>query len=819
LGNKYCSTLPKIAAARILTPSCRFSTNPGLDSKPSSSDDDPSRPRRHPQSFVSPDEIELGLGELETELPPGYHQELHRRDRGPKKPRQDGDGKDSYWRPPWKSPRAEIVSAADFANRPRVTFSESFESLHDAMAVLSWMSQDDKDGMYDLYLKLMTNIAAGQEKRGKSPRGESWGVLSAHTSHEYVVRAVAQEYNVTTSRAAGVIQLQHNEEQLKKDPDFVVNHKLQAEVDAKVRERIREVYRSYGEKDPLEFVEDPVASTGTIAHMDFGSPEFVQASELTDVDALAKKVRMQEIADAKVRIANHIYVEDVDDRTRKVKVDQEVTRLLKMQKEMGSVYDDDGGGDVQVGDDDEEDLEATQASEEEEGDEKEIEGSANYFEEAMRARSPQKRWKAKRESSVFVRNIPYDAASRDLKEHMGVAGDVVSAEIFTTPSKVRHMGRGIVTFSTPEAAKKAIEKLNDTDLKGRTISVEKATGSDDDFEEEAKVTRAPSLKKWDGKRENSVFIGNIPSEALFQDLKDHMSPVGDVVRVNVGTARNGWALGWGFVEFSTLEATKEAIEKLNGTDFKGHSIRVKELNKGKHKKEKEAAEAPAGNKEEEAEVPAGHKGEEAEATEPPKTWGRRLWASRGKHKSAPPPKRANEPAKQPRTKVPKSLTVPVGASPYPENGRGHKEDPGTRRPRWKYTAQVVNTHMMENPPGSKRHGKRVAALAKGRRHGRVIDGNTIIEEGGELRVASVAELEKTSWKHVRNESEFMFKGVKEAWLKRQLEGEVGGWGRQEEVNKPKPEVVEGKADDDAEEAGEDGSAEEEKEGGNDKERT
>merc|ERR1712127_110585 len=105
--------------------------------------------------------------------------------------------------------------------------------------------------------------------------------------------------------------------------------------------------------------------------------------------------------------------------------------------------------------------------------------------------------------------------------------------------------------------------------------------------------------------------------------------------------------------------------------------------------------------------------------------------------------------------VPKLLKIPMGASPYPENNRGQREVPETRRPRWKYTAQIVNTHMQENPPGSKRHGKAVAALAKGRRHGRIIDGNTIIEQDGELRVASVAELEKTSWKHVRNESEFI----------------------------------------------------------------
>merc|ERR1712127_186630 len=112
-----------------------------------------------------------------------------------------------------------------------------------------------------------------------------------------------------------------------------------AAVDKKVREKIADVYKSYGEKDPLQFVEDPVASTGTVGREDYGSPTFVQASELTDVDALVKKTRMMELADAKVRIANHIYVEDIDERTRKVKYDQEVARLLKMKNEMGGFYD------------------------------------------------------------------------------------------------------------------------------------------------------------------------------------------------------------------------------------------------------------------------------------------------------------------------------------------------------------------------------------------------------------------------------------------------------------------------------------------------
>ncbi len=107
----------------------------------------------------------------------------------------------------------------------------------------------------------------------------------------------------------------------------------------------------------------------------------------------------------------------------------------------------------------------------------------------------------------------------------------------------------------------------------------------------------------------------------------------------------------------------------------------------------------------------------------------------------------------------------------------------------------------------------MAARAKARRHGRVVDGNTIIEEGGKLRVASVAELERTSWKHVRDESEFMFRGVKSAWLRRQLEGEVGGWGYQKEVEllKVEPKLMEINAESGENEEGAEGD-----EGGDDK---
>ena len=54
----------------------------------------------------------------------------------------------------------------------------------------------------------------GKSRTRDDVASKNWGALSANTFHEYVVHVMVQKYNVTTSRAAGVIQLQHNKEQL-----------------------------------------------------------------------------------------------------------------------------------------------------------------------------------------------------------------------------------------------------------------------------------------------------------------------------------------------------------------------------------------------------------------------------------------------------------------------------------------------------------------------------------------------------------------------------------------------------------------------------
>jgi len=72
---------------------------------------------------------------------------------------------------------------------------------------------------------------------------------------------------------------------------------------------------------------------------------------------------------------------------------------------------------------------------------------------------------------VYVGNLSWEVGWQDLKDHMRSAGlKVVRASVMTEPGG-RSKGCGIVEFSSSQDAVIAIEKLNDSELKGRPIFV------------------------------------------------------------------------------------------------------------------------------------------------------------------------------------------------------------------------------------------------------------------------------------------------------------------------------------------------------------
>ncbi|KAH0248605.1 hypothetical protein KCU71_g23643, partial [Aureobasidium melanogenum] len=71
-----------------------------------------------------------------------------------------------------------------------------------------------------------------------------------------------------------------------------------------------------------------------------------------------------------------------------------------------------------------------------------------------------------------------------------------------------------------------------------------------------------------------MSISGLPFETSWQDLKDFARQPGlDVVYSEVGRDRDGSGNGKGFVEYETAADLVSAVEKLDGQEFKGATVR------------------------------------------------------------------------------------------------------------------------------------------------------------------------------------------------------------------------------------------------------
>jgi RNA recognition motif-containing protein len=174
------------------------------------------------------------------------------------------------------------------------------------------------------------------------------------------------------------------------------------------------------------------------------------------------------------------------------------------------------------------------------------------------------------------------------------AGDVQYSKVLTDRDG-RSKGCGIVEFSTVEGAKDAIEKLTDTELKGRKIFVRedredgkprggggggRSSPSKGKKEDGAADKATPAAEGEDStpkeeKNTTQLFIGNLSWETTWQELKDHFKTCGDVEFAEVATGRDGRSKGFGFIKYGSAKEATEAMEKLNGVEFMGRALEVR----------------------------------------------------------------------------------------------------------------------------------------------------------------------------------------------------------------------------------------------------
>src|SRR3712207_9582881 len=77
-------------------------------------------------------------------------------------------------------------------------------------------------------------------------------------------------------------------------------------------------------------------------------------------------------------------------------------------------------------------------------------------------------------TKLFVGSLPYSITDDDLSQLFSDFGTVASAKVIFDRETNRSKGFGFVEFEDDAAAKTAIDKLNNSDMNGRSIVVNEA---------------------------------------------------------------------------------------------------------------------------------------------------------------------------------------------------------------------------------------------------------------------------------------------------------------------------------------------------------
>ncbi len=76
--------------------------------------------------------------------------------------------------------------------------------------------------------------------------------------------------------------------------------------------------------------------------------------------------------------------------------------------------------------------------------------------------------------NIYVGNLPYNVRDDELRKTFEEFGEVKSAEVIVDRRSNRSRGYGFVQMANEDAATKAIEGLNGTELHGRTLRVDRS---------------------------------------------------------------------------------------------------------------------------------------------------------------------------------------------------------------------------------------------------------------------------------------------------------------------------------------------------------
>jgi nucleolin len=177
-------------------------------------------------------------------------------------------------------------------------------------------------------------------------------------------------------------------------------------------------------------------------------------------------------------------------------------------------------------------------------------------------------------TTLFVGRLSWSIDDDWLKSEFEPLGGVISARVIMERATGKSRGYGYVDFSSKAAAEKALKEYQGREIDGRPINLDLSTGKQHTANNRNN-DRASKFGDTPSEPSDTLFLGNLSFNANRDVLFNTFSEHGSVVSVRVPTHPDTeQPKGFGYVQFSSIDEAKGALEALNGEYIEGRPVRL-----------------------------------------------------------------------------------------------------------------------------------------------------------------------------------------------------------------------------------------------------
>ncbi|BFZ11158.1 hypothetical protein BsWGS_14197 [Bradybaena similaris] len=170
--------------------------------------------------------------------------------------------------------------------------------------------------------------------------------------------------------------------------------------------------------------------------------------------------------------------------------------------------------------------------------------------------------KQRKYNNVYIKNFGEELDDAKLRELFETYGKIISAKVmYEGTGKSR--GFGFVSFEEPEAAERAVNMLNGSELGGKQLycgRAQKKTERQAELKEKFEKIKLERINRYQGV---NLYVKNLDDGVDDERLRKEFSQFGTITSAKV-MGEGGRSRGFGFVCFSSPEEATKAVTEMNG---------------------------------------------------------------------------------------------------------------------------------------------------------------------------------------------------------------------------------------------------------------